>query len=389
MSIFYRTREPKPDVQRSMTMPDIWKQYARVNYANVDPTAGFTSMQSVAVWSTADFIASVVSELPAEVFAGKRKRSTPWNIDDPGDDGMGREDWLYRVMMSWLIRGNLYGADNSWDARGLHPLSFSVLSPLDVTAQVVDSQPQWYFKGQRLEGAKLDDFRHVPVFTQPGVLLGQSVVEAHATSLGVSLRSAQFGDQWFRDGAHPSGMLVNKAPLDNVDAENAKRRLIDATQGSLEPLVLGEGWDYKNLQVSPNESQFLETQKYSEAQCARMFGPGFAEVLGYESGGSMTYSNVNDRDLFLAKYSLNKWIRRVERLLSSLLPPSTQVVKLNREGLLEATTLQRYQAHKLALDGGWMLPSEVRDIEDLPPIPGIDDRKPNSQGVNSGNAAQS
>jgi len=389
VSIFYRTREPKPDVQRSLTMPEFWHQFAQVNYATVDPTYAFTSMQSVAVWSTADFVASTVSELPAEVFSGMRKRSTPWNIDDPGDDGYGREDWVYRVVMSWLLRGNLYGANNSWDARGLNPLSFTVLNPLEVSAQVVDNQPQWYFKGQRLEGEKLADFRHVPVFTQPGVLLGQSVIEAHATSLGVSLRSAQFGDQWFREGAAPAGMLVNKARLSDVEAQTAKARLRDATKGNREPLVLGEGWDYKALQVTPNESQFLETQKYSEAQCARMFGPGFAEILGYESGGSMTYANVSDRDLFMAKYSLNKWIRRVERVLTSLLPPSTQVVKLNREGLLEATTLQRYQAHKLALDGGWMLPSEVRSIEDLPPIAGIDDRKPNSasSGVTSGNAA--
>lgn len=387
MSIFYRNREPA-DEQRSLTLPDVWQRFAQTNYASVDPTSGFTAMQSVAVFSTADLAASLVSELPAEVMSGLVKRSTPWNIDDPGDDGRGREDWVYRLVMSWMLRGNAYGAENSWDSR-FRPLSFDLLSPLDVSAQVVDNQPQWYVKGQRLEGDKLDSFRHLRVNPQPGMLLGQSVIEAHATSIGVSLRASRFGDQWFRDGAHPSGMLVNKAPLNNVDAETAKKRLKDITQGTRDPLVLGEGWDYKALQVTPNESQFLETMRYSEAQCARMFGPGFAEIMGYETGGSMTYANVVDRRQDLLVLSLNKWVRRVERVLTSLLPPSSQVVKLNREALLEATTLERYQAHKLALDGGWMLPSEVRLIEDMPPVDGIDDRKPNSQGVTSGNAAQS
>jgi hypothetical protein len=55
--------------------------------------------------------------------------------------------------------------------------------------------------------------------------------------------------------------------------------------------------------VPEEESQFLATQGYTEAQCARIFGPGFAEVLGYESGGSMTYANVESRASHLLVYS--------------------------------------------------------------------------------------
>lgn len=388
MSIFDR-RRPEPDVQRSFELPELVRNALVQNYANVDPASGLTAMQSVATFSTADLIASLVSELPAEVMAGIRRRSTPGNIDDPGGDGSGREDWVYRLVMSWLLRGNTFGNETSWDTRSGRATTVDLLAPDKVRPQVVGDELQWYVNGQRLEGSRLAEFRHWRVNPQPGYVLGLSVVEQHAVSIGISLRSAQFGDQWFKEGAHPSAALVNKARLDDVDAEKAKRRLMAATQGSREPLVLGEGWDFKALQLSPNESQFLETQRYSEAQCARMFGPGFAEILGYETGGSMTYANVVDRRQDLLVLSMNKWIRRVERILTSLLPPSTQTVKLNREALLEATTLQRYQAHKLALEGGWMLPSEVREIEDLVPVAGIDDRKPNTQGVTSGNAAQS
>lgn len=387
MSLYGRAKSA-PEASRSMQLPEVWRKYVQTNYANVDPAHGLTAMQSVATFSTADLIASLTSELPADVYSGRTKRSTPWNIEDPGDDGTGREDWVYRYLMSHLMRGNAFGYENSWDARTGRALSIDLLSPDKVRPQSVDGKVDWYVNGKRLEGEKLAEFRHWRSFPQPGVLLGLSVVEQHAVSIGVSLRSAQFGDQWFKEGAHPSAALVNAQALKDVDAEQAKRRLKEVTQGSREPLVLGEGWDFKQLQLSPNESQFLETQKYSEAQCARMFGPGFAEIMGYETGGSMTYANVVDRRQDLLVLSMNKWIRRVERVLTSLLPPSTQVVKLNRDALLEATTLQRYQAHKLAIEAGWKLPSEVRENEDLPPIAGIDDRKPNTQGVTSGNAAQ-
>jgi HK97 family phage portal protein len=339
-------------------------------------------------------IASLISELPAEVFANGQKRngSIPDNILDPGGDGMGREDWLYRLLMSELIRGNAYGFEDSWDSMG-RARTVDLLHPDDVTVTAIGGDVGWYVHGTKVEGEWLRRFKHYRVNPIAGRTLGLSPVQAHAVSIGATLSAARYGKQWFDDGAHPSGMLVNKAELTEPMAKAAKAKLLAATKGNREPLVIGDGWDYKNLQVSAEESQFLATQRFSEAQCARMFGPGFAELLGYESGGSNTYANLSDRDLFMLKYSLNKWARRAERILTELLPPSTQTVKLNREALLEATTLQRYQAHKLALDGGWMLPSEVREIEDLPDVPGIDDRKPatntNTQEVPSGNAAQS
>jgi len=392
MSLF---RRPQPEDRAVFPAPQY--QFASYlnsgNFATIDAASGDTSLQSVAVRSTADLIASLTSELPAEIFANgsKRKGSTPDNILDPGGDGRGREDWLYRVIMAEALRGNCYGFENSWDSLG-RAKTVDLLNPDDVTLVPTGKAFDWYVRGVKVEGEFLRQFKHWRANPIAGRELGLSVVQAHAVSIGTTLSAARYGKQWFEDGAHPSGMLVNQAEIDSTQAAAAKALFNTAMQGSREPLVIGKGWEYKPIQVTAEESQFLATQRFSEAQCARMFGPGFAEIMGYETGGSMTYANVVDRRQDLLVLSMNKWVRRAERILTELLPPSTQVVKLNREALLEATTLQRYTAHKLALDGGWMLPSEVREIEDLPPVDGINDRKPatattNPQGAPNGNAA--
>lgn len=388
MSLF---RRPQLEVQRSLEMPEVWQQFVQTDYANVNPTSGLTAMQSVAIWATADLIASTVSELPIDVYSGRTKRSVPGNLDDPGGDDAGREDWAYRLLMSWLIRGNAYGSVVTWSTLTGTPTEVNLLAPTDISVSVLDGEARWYRKGRALDGAEVRELQHWRVNPQPGMLLGQSVIEAHATSIGVSLRSAQFGDQWFRDGAHPSGLLVNKSKLNDVDADLAKRRLKDSMQGTRDPLVLGEGWDYKGIQISPEESQFIETQGYAEAQCARMFGPGYAEVLGYASGGSMTYSNIVDRRQDLLVLSLNRWVRRYERVLSKLLPASTQKARANRDALLEATAKERFETHALALNAKWRTINEIRDIEDLTPVPWGDVPYPtnSTQGVTSGNAAQS
>jgi phage portal protein BeeE len=55
--------------------------------------------------------------------------------------------------------------------------------------------------------------------------------------------------------------------------------------------------------------------------------------------------------------------------------------KFNAGALVRATLLDRYTAHKLGIEAGWLLRSEVRELEDRPPIPGIDDRPPPEVGV--------
>lgn len=369
MSLFFRKHPQAED--RSINVPPVLAEYLTSNYSTVNPAVGDSSLQSVAIRSTADLIASLVSELPADVYRnGRRVSGGGGPVEDPGGDGSGREDWLYRLMMSFLLRGNAYGTEVEWDVRTGAAKAVDLFHPDDVSAidGTRDVPVQWFHKGQRVEGHNLRTFKHWRMNPVAGRILGLSPIAQHATTIGISLRSAKFADQFFADGAHPTAMLVNKAKLSTVDAVGAKARLLSVMQGSREPLVLGEGWDFKEIQISPEESQFLQTQAFSEAQCARMFGPGFAEVMGYESGGSMTYANVVDRRQDLLVLSMNKWIRRADRILTSLLPPSTLSVRLDRDALLEATTLQRYQAHELALRNKWRTVNEVRAIEDLEPV---------------------
>lgn len=397
MSLLFRRPAPPapPAEDRSLTLPASFAQALAMNFGTVNAANGDTSLQSIAVRSTADLIASLVSELPADVYRnGKKIRgSVPETVEDPGGDGAGREDWLYRLMMSFLIRGNAFGSVTDWDRMRGVPRAVDLLHPDDVRAiDGPDSTVQWFFKGQKLEGRKLEEFKHWRMNPVAGRVLGLSPVAQHATTINVSLASSLFGEQWFREGAHPSSMLTNSENLDETQAKVAKQRWIAATQGTREPVVLGKGWGYKQIQISPNESQFLETQQFSAAECARMFGPGFAEIMGYETGGSMTYANVVDRRQDLLVLSMNKWIRRADRILTQLLPPSTMTVRLDRDALLEATTLQRYQAHEIALRNRWRVVNEIREIEDLEPVPWGDEPNPtnnNAQGVTSGNAAQS
>lgn len=377
MSLFWTKRgqaeAPAGDESRGVFLPSQWFRGNSDDFSGVDVTQGETSLQSVAVRSTADLICSLASELPLHVYTGDApemvKRPVPSNLTDPGGDGSGREDWTYRLLLSWLLRGNAFGMDQTYDRRG-RAVTVDLMHPDIVDVSVMDGKPVWSVSGKVLEAADERKLHHWRVNPVPGQVKGLSIIGMHAQTIGVSLSSGRFGAQWFRDGAHPSGLLQNtEVTLTADQAKSAKEKFVAAMSGNREPLVLGKGWDFNAIQVSPEESQFLETQGFTEAQCARMFGPGFAEIMGYSSsGGTLTYTNVVDRRQDLLVLSMNKWLRRIERVLSTLVPPQQYVV-LNRDALLEATTITRYQAHASALQHQWRTVNEVRSLENLPPVP--------------------
>jgi HK97 family phage portal protein len=336
---------------------------------SVDASTIPNAMQSVAIGSTVDLICSLGSELPIHVYrgegSGRVKLKSPGYFEDLAGDGNGTPDLIYQVLMSWCLRGNLFGDILERSPRGDYVTQFSPLYPDGVKGREVDGRLLWTVNGREFPAARMLHRRVMPV---PGHVMGRSPITMHAATIGVSLSSTQFGGQWFAEGAHPTALLTSDQQLGAKQAATAKERFLAALAGRREPVVLGKGWDYKPLQMNPEESQFLQTQGYSEAQCARIFGPGFAEILGYESGGNLTYANIESRATHLLVFGMNKWLRRLDRLLTSMLP-SPQYARVDRDAMLESTTLTRYQAHALALTNRWKTVNEVRGDEEMAPVP--------------------
>jgi phage portal protein BeeE len=67
-------------------------------------------------------------------------------------------------------------------------------------------------------------------------------------------------------------------------------------------------------------------------------------------------------------FTLLPWTSRIEAVLDAQFPRGVSM-KVALDGLLRGTTKDRYEAHAIATGGApWMLPDEVRDIEDRPPM---------------------
>lgn len=328
------------------------------------------SVQRVAVFASANFIASTNSQLPIDLFRGDgaAKKELPKSplLIDPGGDGYGFTDWAWNVFYRALIQGNTVAYITEFDKFG-YPIALQLKDLERVRGGYDDNgRAEWYIDGKRVPTDRVWHFR---AFPQEGKIMGLSPIGLHMRTVGIGIAAEEFGSRYFVDGAHPTAILTSEAKLSPDQAKSVKDKFLAAMHGSREPVVLPNDIKYTAIQTNPLESQFLETQKYSAAECARIFGPGVAEMLGYETGNALTYANVEARSLHVLIYTLNSWLRRLEAALSSQrMTPRGQYVRFNRNALLQSTTIDRYRAHELALRNRWETVNEVRDIEDLPPV---------------------
>lgn len=273
--------------------------------------------------------------------------------------------WLHKCVVSMALRGNAYGLITQRDSLGF-PTMIEWLNPDDVWVdETHPTAPVYYWQGREVPAG---DIFHIPWFVLPGRVVGLSPVSAFAHTIGHGLRATDYGLSWFENGGTPPATMKNTAKTLTPDEAVAISDGLSARIRARKPLVFGQDWDFNALQVSPEESQFVETMRLNATQVATIYGvpPG---KVGGDSGGSMTYSTVELEGIDLETFTLRPWLVRLESKLSNLMP-GREYVRFNVDAMVRTSLIDRYTAHGLALAQGWRNRDEVRAIEDLSPLPG-------------------
>jgi HK97 family phage portal protein len=326
------------------------------------------------VWACVDLLSELVSTLPVDEFRrvdGGPAVALPPSmlLTDPAGDGSGFEVWCRQVMTSLLLRGNAFGLVSELDD-SMWPTRLNVLHPdrVSLRRELNFGEVVWLVDNKPVDKWPAGPLWHLQAYSSPGSPVGLSPIRYAAETIGLGLATRKFGAQWFGDGAHPTAVLESEYPIDEEQAKVLKQRVYDALHGGRGALIMGAGTTLKPMQVSPDESQFLETTQANVADVARYFRVP-PETIGGKAADGLTYANQEQRGIALLTYTLNPWLVRLERSLSRL-RARPRFVKFNADALLRVDLLSRYKAHDISIRGGFASPDERRRLEDLPPIPG-------------------
>jgi HK97 family phage portal protein len=339
-------------------------------YAAV-PVNPSTALQHSAVWACTNLIAGAISTLPLAAYRDGDQQPLPAlpPILRAPSAGWTLPDFTSAALQSLLLRGNAYGLIVDRAGAGLLPAQVELLAPERVQVET-NSRTIWRLDGQEIDPASV---WHVKAFTAPGQVLGLSPIAHARQAIGLGLGAERYAAKFFGESAIPSGVLTSDQDIKPDRAEHLKARWKAAHGGNRDIAVLGNGARFQAVTIPPEEAQFLETTQANVRTICRYFGVQ-PELIGADSGNSLTYANVEQRALDVLTFGLRPWLVRLETALSALLS-STTTVKFNAAALVRTDLLTRYQAHESAIRAGWKLRSEVRELEDLPPIPGIDDQQ--------------
>ncbi len=330
------------------------------------------ALQHGAMWSSVHLLASIVSNLPVDVFRGAGESKTPV-LPAPSLVGapsliVTRREWIYQGMISMLLRGNAIGYIIERDSLQ-RPKVVEWLDPDGVTIKQESAldRPTYWLGTKQLAP---NDVIHMRAYLRPGSAIGMSPVEYHAEKIGLGLAAEKFGAEFYGGGGHPTALFQNTTQtIDPEKAATIKERILGVMKGRREPLVLGSDWDYKPLQVNPTEAAFISAQGYTDSQIAHLYGPGLAEVLGYSaSGSSLTYSNRVDRSLDLMTYTVMPWVSKFEDMWTANIA-QPQTARMNVSALLRADPKTQMEMFRTAREIGLYNIDEERGLLDMPPLP--------------------
>lgn len=314
-----------------------------------------------------------ISSLPLSVY---RETSTQpvkvrWSLfDRPAAVGT-TDRWVKQCTVSLAMRGNAYGLIVARDALGF-ATQVEWLHPDEVHVdESMPTLPRYYWRGQEVSR---ESMFHIAWFAEPGKVKGLSPIAQFARSIGIGLEATNYGATWFEHGGTPPGTFQNKQRTLTTDQAEAVSQRLDAAIKRRKPLVYGADWAYESLQVSPEESQFIQTTKMNATMMATIFGIP-PELVGGESGGSLTYDNPTLDGLALYRMTIRPWLELLEDNFDLLLPEN-QYAEFNPDALLRGDTKSRYEAHQIALNARFMTINEVRKLEGLPPLDGGDTIQP-------------
>lgn len=346
-----------------------------------------SAMQQSTVWSCVTLIADTVAQLPVNAFADdaagicREVEPDPPLIMQPHPE-MSRQDWMQRLMVSLLMRGNGYLWASDLDRFGF-PRSLLPVHPDAVRAQRIGVEPgtragvngriEYHVIGLGDTLAyPAGNMVHIRGYTWPGWVGGLSVVEYARHSIGLALATEEFGSRLFAEGATPSSVLQTDATLNKQQADDLKTRWIEAHGNRhREPAVLSGGVKWQPITMTPDDSQFLDTRKFQRSEIVGWFHVP-PHLVGDVDKTTSWGTGIEEQTHSYIAFAVMPWLIKLQNALNPLIP-RRQYVKFKPDALLRSRTLDRFQAYLYARNGSWLTPNEIRALEDRAPLDGGDE----------------
>jgi HK97 family phage portal protein len=215
---------------------------------------------------------------------------------------------------------------------------------------------------------------HARMVALPGEIEGISQIGAMRTVLTATLSRQAMQKHVMDNDARPGMVVKTKAQLNQTQAEEWEEKWLARHQGpgnAGRPTLVSEGTDIEIIPLNLADLQFVEQQKMTREEIGGVYGmtPPF---LG-DGSREITFE---DRNMF-ATFALGPIQAAISGALNrdrDIFPRGERMFcEFLTDALLRSSTKERYEAYRVARQGGWISANEIRRAENKPPVEGGDE----------------
>jgi HK97 family phage portal protein len=338
------------------------------------------------VWACVTLIAETIATLPLLTYKtinGERRVAEDHPLysilkDSPNADQTAVEFWE-ALVAQLCLRGNSYCLKH-YNVLG-NLVSLDLLDPDLMRDPYKDTAGRIRFDYSDPKGMQrytIDEVWHVKGFGTGG-LVGLSPIRAALVSITTARNADRAAATMFGNSMKPNAVMVMKEILSPDQRKQMKAAIadgaFDGAPGEKLRLVEG-GADYKQLSLSPDDAQLIETRNFSVEDLCRWFAVNPA-LIGHPGTASNFGTGREQIMLNFLMFTLRPYLKRIESSIKkSLLKPAEQTkyfAEFAVEGLLRADTKTRFEVYGIATQNGLKTRNEVRALENDPPLPGGDE----------------
>lgn len=341
-----------------------------------------TAMQMTAVYACVRVLAESIASLPLHLFRrednGNRVKDEKSGLyfllhDEPNPE---MTSYIFRetLMTHLLLYGNAYAQilrNGRGDILGLYPLM-----PNRMSVERGDDGRLFYRYTRYDSEALADkdstviltpaDVLHIPGLSYDG-LVGLSPIAACRNAVGAGLSADEYSSRYYANGAAPMGVLEHPGLIKQPDKlRESWNAAFGGTRNAGKVAILEEGLKFTPISISPQDSQLLETRKFSVEEICRIFRVPPHLVQDLERA---TFNNIEQMSLDFVIYSLMPWVCRWEAALQrSLLKPEEKrnyEIRFNLDGLLRGSYESRMRGYQTAVNTGIFSVNDCRRLENM------------------------
>jgi HK97 family phage portal protein len=338
----------------------------------ISPIGDVTAaLQSAAVWACCRLISEAVSTLAVHIFRvtpeGKdRAINHPyWRmLTTQPNPLMTTPQWVQTTVLHLMLYGNAYTLPEWIDDEvvALWPV------PPDRVRIVQLAGGSYVYRMTDASGRSQDyaplEILHFRLFSLDGIV-GLSPIEYHRLSFQIDGLTRLYSATLYTNGGRPSGVLKYPGNLSKEQIAQIRQNWKLMHSGPTQAggvAVLEGGTEYQPLAIPPEQLQFIEQQRFSIEQIARLFGVP-PHLIGADN--KPTYASVEQQSLEFRQYRIQPIVTNLERTIQAALLEAPYSYRFNLAAFERSDIKTRYAAYAVGRQWGWLSVNDIRELEDF------------------------